>query len=214
MLFVEGGDRAFNLSYNLRACCVVSSILACCCSCCQHSRQRQAGRGMEERRDRSGSPMARNSDINDPNHPPPAPWSLKRSVEASSTSAGSNNSSSNRAAFIGPRPMPDGNRTRGHGKQPNGRSVGLSHSSSIHLLLRERQICGRGGRFVAREGAGVWSPDPLHRALGSNPHFLRRMQRSGELKGHNGCVNTVSCTPDGKYWITGSDDMKIMVRGV
>lgn len=65
--------------------------------------------------------------------------------------------------------------------------------------------------FLARPAAGVWSPDPLHRAFAGNAHTLRRLELSGELRGHGGCVNTVSCTPDGRYWITGSDDMKLMV---
>lgn len=83
-------------------------------------------------------------------------------------------------------------------------------SSSVHTLLRDRQRFGRPG-FLARPGAGVWSPDPLHRAFAGSAHTLRRLELSGELRGHGGCVNTVSCTPDGRYWITGSDDMKLMV---
>ncbi|CAM9888564.1 unnamed protein product, partial [Scytosiphon promiscuus] len=82
-------------------------------------------------------------------------------------------------------------------------------SRSIHTLLMERQR--RPCKFVTREGAGVWSPDPLQRAFASDPRTLRRLQLSGELRGHAGCVNTVSCTPDGKYWITGSDDTMLMV---
>ncbi|CAM9357534.1 unnamed protein product [Discosporangium mesarthrocarpum] len=37
------------------------------------------------------------------------------------------------------------------------------------------------------------------------------MEESGILEGHTGCVNTVTATPDGQWWITGSDDTKIMV---
>lgn len=88
---------------------------------------------------------------------------------------------------------------------------GRATSRSIHQLLRERQRRGS-VRFLAREGAGVWSPDPLQRTFASEPHTLKRLQLSGELRGHMGCVNTVSCTPDGRYWITGSDDTKLMVR--
>lgn len=80
--------------------------------------------------------------------------------------------------------------------------------SSIHTLLRERQRYGA-GRFLTREGRR--SVDPLQFAYGSNPNTLRRLERSGELRGHDGCVNTVSCSPDGKYWISGSDDLKLMV---
>lgn len=87
-----------------------------------------------------------------------------------------------------------------------------SPSHSIHALLLERQRRGLGGRLVTREAAGVWGPDPLHRAFGGSPHTLRRLEISGVLRGHDGCVNTVSCTPDGRYWITGSDDQKLMVR--
>lgn len=103
-------------------------------------------------------------------------------------------------------------------KRPSRAAASLRHrpplppSSSIHTLLRERQRLGRPA-FLARPGAGVWSPDPLHRVFAGNAHTLRRLQLSGELRGHGGCVNTVSCTPDGRYWITGSDDMKLMVRG-
>lgn len=94
---------------------------------------------------------------------------------------------------------------------PKRRFAGVCPSSSLPLMLREREIRGRAGRFVSRDGAGVWSPDPLHRSLGGSAHVLRQLKMSGELKGHRGCVNTVSCTPDGKYWITGSDDTMLMV---
>lgn len=86
-----------------------------------------------------------------------------------------------------------------------------SGGPSIAELIRARQRHGR-VRFVGRPGAGVWSPDPLQQATGKYPHFLRRMEISGELSGHKGCVNTISATPDGKYWITGSDDLKLKVR--
>ncbi|CAN0184262.1 unnamed protein product, partial [Hapterophycus canaliculatus] len=33
----------------------------------------------------------------------------------------------------------------------------------------------------------------------------------GSLLEHARCVNTVTCTPDGSYWITGSDDTKLMI---
>lgn len=81
----------------------------------------------------------------------------------------------------------------------------------MHVLLRERQRRGHTGRFVAREGAGVWSPDPVNRTFGGNASVLRKLKLSGILVGHTGCVNTVSCTPDGRYWITGSDDTDLMV---
>ncbi|CAN0095273.1 unnamed protein product, partial [Ectocarpus sp. 8 AP-2014] len=80
--------------------------------------------------------------------------------------------------------------------------------SSIHTLLRERQRRGA-GRFLTREGRR--SVCPLHYAYGGNPNTLRRLELSGELRGHDGCVNTVSCSPDGKYWISGSDDLKLMI---
>lgn len=101
-------------------------------------------------------------------------------------------------------------------KRPSRAAESLAHrppprpSSSIHTLLRDRQRRGR-PMFLARPGAAAWSPDPLHRAFAGNAHTLRRLKLSGELRGHGGCVNTVSCTPDGQYWITGSDDMKLMV---
>lgn len=94
---------------------------------------------------------------------------------------------------------------------PKRRFAGICPSSSLTLMLKEREIRGRAGRFVSRNGAGSWSPDPLHRSLGGSAHVLRRLKISDELKGHRGCVNTVSCTPDGKYWITGSDDTMLMV---
>lgn len=74
-------------------------------------------------------------------------------------------------------------------------------ASSISIFLRERQRRALGG-FRSRE---------LQQAFGRSPHVLRRLELSAELVGHRGCVNTVTCTPDGRYWITGSDDMKLMV---
>lgn len=88
---------------------------------------------------------------------------------------------------------------------------GSSTRPAVNELIRMRQQRGR-MRFVSRTGAGVWSPDPLQQAMGRYPHFLRRMKLSAVLKGHEGCVNTISATPDGKYWITGSDDLKVKVR--
>ena len=97
------------------------------------------------------------------------------------------------------------------GTNPKRRFADVFPASPLPLLVAERQSRGRSGRFVAREGAGAWGPDPLYRSLGGSAHVLRRLKLSGELKGHRGCVNTVSCTPDGKYWITGSDDTMLMV---
>lgn len=82
---------------------------------------------------------------------------------------------------------------------------------SAHLLIGDRQRRGR-CLFAQRSGAGVWSPDRLHQGIGVSSHYLRRMEISAVLKGHNGCVNTVTATPDGQYWITGSDDTRLMVR--
>lgn len=117
-------------------------------------------------------------------------------------------SSTSSSAFIGPSVKPS--QLEASTKKSN--AVTWPHyPSSLPFLLRERQRHGHAGRFVSREGAGVWSPDPLHRVVGGSPHMLRRLELSAELKGHRGCVNTVSCTPDARYWITGSDDTMLMV---
>lgn len=142
------------------------------------------------------------------NRPPPAPPSLRCPVESSA----SGTTSGNRSAFIGPVSESDRrSRSRALYKARQQRAMDPRFSSSIHVLLRERQRRGHAGRFVAREGAGVWSPDPVNRTFGGNASVLRRLQLSGTLAGHTGCVNTVSCTPDGRYWITGSDDTDLMV---
>lgn len=165
---------------------------------------------MEGQSERRKPPVDDNGN-DTPNSPSLTPSSLKRSIESSGSSGSKNNGktkinarTSSGSAFMRPLSMPDASKTRKRAAHPGS-------SSSVYLLLRERQKIGQAGRFVTREGAGVWSPDPLQRAVGSSPDILRRMQLSGELKGHRGCVNTVSCTPDGRYWITGSDDMKLMV---
>lgn len=88
---------------------------------------------------------------------------------------------------------------------------GSSVCPSVPKLVRAREAYGR-MCFVSREGAGVWSPDPLQQAIGKCPHFLRKMDLDAELIGHRGCVNTISATPDGMYWITGSDDLRLKVR--
>lgn len=104
--------------------------------------------------------------------------------------------------------MPKRKRHRLHAQRPKTQA---SPQNNMHRLLLERQKRG-GARFVSREGAGMWSPDPLQRAVGAQPYYLRKMKLSGELRGHRGCVNTVTATPDGKYWITGSDDMELKVN--
>lgn len=108
--------------------------------------------------------------------------------------------------------MSDSSDRRALSRARKQRAMDPRFSTSMHVLLRERQRRGRASRFVAREGAGVWSPDPVNRTFGGNASVLRRLELSGTLAGHTGCVNTVSCTPDGRYWITGSDDMDLMVR--
>lgn len=92
-------------------------------------------------------------------------------------------------------------------------AAGAPRSTNIHDLIRARQKHGR-VRFVSRVAAGMWSPDELQQTVGRDGHFLRKLKLSAVLKGHRGCVNTVSATPDGKYWITGSDDQKVKVSEV
>ena len=160
---------------------------------------------MEGRSDRGRSSFAENGSVN---RPPPAPLSLRRPVESSVAGT----SSGNRSAFIGPMSESDRrSRSRALCKARQRRAMDPRFSSSVHVQLRERQRRGHAGRFVAREGAGVWSPDPVNRTFGGNANVLRRLELSGTLAGHTGCVNTVSCTPDGQYWITGSDDTDLMV---
>ena len=162
--------------------------------------------GMGDRRDRGGSSLGVNGSGAANCPPPPAMSSLSQPMDQSSSGT------SNRSAFIGPVSKSDRrprSRALAHARQY--RAMDPRFSSSIHVLLRERQRRGLAGGFVAREGAGVWSPDPVTRAFASDPSVLRRLELSGTLAGHTGCVNTVSCTPDGQYWITGSDDTDLMV---
>lgn len=92
--------------------------------------------------------------------------------------------------------------------------VGTPRTTNIHELIRARQRHGR-VRFVSRVACGTWSPDALQQGVGRNGSFLRRLKLSGPLlKGHRRCVNTVTATPDGKFWITGSDDLRVKVSEV
>ncbi len=43
---------------------------------------------------------------------------------------------------------------------------------------------------------------------------VRRLECQGSLKGHYGCVNTVSFSSDGQIALTGSDDCKLMLHDV
>lgn len=40
---------------------------------------------------------------------------------------------------------------------------------------------------------------------------VSRWHKAAELKGHDGCVNTVEFTPDGRYLISGSDDTQLIL---
>lgn len=94
------------------------------------------------------------------------------------------------------------------------KAAGAPRTTNIHELIRARQKHGR-VRFVSRVACGTWSPDALQQGVGRNGSFLRRLKLSGPLlKGHRGCVNTVTATPDGKFWITGSDDLRVKVSKV
>ncbi len=43
---------------------------------------------------------------------------------------------------------------------------------------------------------------------------VRRLECQGSLKGHHGCVNTVSFSSDGQIVLTGSDDCKLILHDV
>ncbi len=43
---------------------------------------------------------------------------------------------------------------------------------------------------------------------------VRRLECQGSLKGHYGCVNTVSFLSDGQIALTGSDDCKLILHDV
>ncbi len=43
---------------------------------------------------------------------------------------------------------------------------------------------------------------------------VRRLECQGSMKGHDGCVNTVSFSSDGQVALTGSDDCKLMLHDV
>jgi WD40 repeat protein len=45
--------------------------------------------------------------------------------------------------------------------------------------------------------------------VSASTDMLQRLQLSSVLKGHHGCVNTVSFAPDGQLLISGSDDLSI-----
>jgi len=66
---------------------------------------------------------------------------------------------------------------------------------SVHFSLQKRET----------------SAYRLNDVVGKSSMYIRRLELSGKLKGHNGCVNTVTFTPDGRWCLTGSDDCKLML---
>ena len=48
-------------------------------------------------------------------------------------------------------------------------------------------------------------------ASGPDSGSMYRLRRKHELLGHNGCVNTVCFTPDGRRLLSGSDDRIIRI---
>jgi WD40 repeat protein len=62
------------------------------------------------------------------------------------------------------------------------------------------------------------SPSVTHQAISRRvctaPSTLERFRLDGRLRGHVGCVNTVSFSDEGEFCVTGSDDTYLMVWDV
>ncbi len=54
----------------------------------------------------------------------------------------------------------------------------------------------------------------LNYKFSSASSTVRRLECQGTLKGHNGCVNTVSFSSDGQIVLTGSDDCRLILHDV
>ncbi|TVU47464.1 hypothetical protein EJB05_07067 [Eragrostis curvula] len=64
---------------------------------------------------------------------------------------------------------------------------------------------------VGRREIGSSFPRASSRRISGSEDIVMRMIKYGELKGHDGCVNTVSFNPSGDLLVSGSDDMNIIL---
>ncbi|GJN31119.1 hypothetical protein PR202_gb19477 [Eleusine coracana subsp. coracana] len=72
---------------------------------------------------------------------------------------------------------------------------------------------GRSSCFVevGRREIGSSFPRASSRRISGSEDIVMRMIRYGKLKGHAGCVNTVSFNPSGDLLVSGSDDTNIIL---
>lgn len=64
---------------------------------------------------------------------------------------------------------------------------------------------------VGRREIGSSSPRASSRRISGSEHIVLRMTQYGKLRGHDGCVNTVSFNPAGDLLVSGSDDTNIII---
>ncbi|RLN20030.1 DDB1- and CUL4-associated factor 8 [Panicum miliaceum] len=64
---------------------------------------------------------------------------------------------------------------------------------------------------VGRREIGSSFPRASSRRISGSEHILMRMTQYGKLRGHDGCVNTVSFNPAGDLLVSGSDDTNIIL---
>ncbi|WVZ56539.1 hypothetical protein U9M48_007050 [Paspalum notatum var. saurae] len=64
---------------------------------------------------------------------------------------------------------------------------------------------------VGRREIGSSSPRASSRRISGSEHIVLRMTQYGKLRGHDGCVNTVSFNPSGDLLVSGSDDTNIIL---
>lgn len=62
--------------------------------------------------------------------------------------------------------------------------------------------------------AGSGAADPrwaLRAAASGSESLVHKLKLQRSLRGHRGCVNTVSFSPDGELLVSGSDDQNVIV---
>ncbi|KAF0899902.1 hypothetical protein E2562_025142 [Oryza meyeriana var. granulata] len=64
---------------------------------------------------------------------------------------------------------------------------------------------------VGRREIGSSTPRVSSRRISGSEGLVMRMHQYGKLRGHDGCVNTVSFNPAGNLLVSGSDDMDIIL---
>uniref|UniRef100_A0A0E0GKY7 Uncharacterized protein n=1 Tax=Oryza nivara TaxID=4536 RepID=A0A0E0GKY7_ORYNI len=64
---------------------------------------------------------------------------------------------------------------------------------------------------VGRQEIGSSTPRASSRRISGSEGLVMRMHQYGKLRGHDGCVNTVSFNPAGNLLVSGSDDMDIIL---